>query len=720
MKSIYNHTVVNSLRLFFIIAIAWGMAVTSGLAGPEINPDPSPEFQSPQETIESFKLPDGYRAELVASEPLIREPAMAAWDANGRLYVAEMQTYVQNVDGDGTREPKSRIVRLTDTDGDGQMDESSVFVDNLVLPRLILPLDERILVGVTYQSKLWTYRDTTGDGRADEKALVYDGPGIDSGGNLEHQEGGLLWGLDNWIYTSMGGRRFRFTHGAMETEKIFSHFAQWGITQDDLGRMYFSSAGREVPAFCFQWPPAYGELNLSGQLAEGFQEPWPIIATPDVQGGPGRLRSDNTLNHFTGACGQSVFRGHRLPSDLYGDVFIPEPVGRLIRRAEVRTEGGKRVLHNAYDEKEFLASSDMNFRPVWTATGPDGCFYVVDMYRGIIQESNWVGKGSYLRKEVLKLGLQKNIGRGRIYRIVHESYEPGAKPNMLNETPEELVAHLSHPNGWWRQTAQKLLILRGDRSVVPKLKSLARNGESALGRMHALWTLEGMGVINRELLIEAYDDPDYRVRVAAIRISEALLKRGDDALLEKLAPMATDPSGEVALQLVLSLRYNDSDKAERLMRKALDNRPEHERMQHAVKRSSNYSPEATDKTLTSRGEEIYRSLCAHCHGENGRGKVTGGQQLAPKLDGSPRVNGEKSIPIKVLLHGLAGPVNGKKYAAGVMMPLRQNTDKWIADVLTYVRQAWGNDSSAVQPEEVAKVREATKGRDRYWTIEELE
>jgi mono/diheme cytochrome c family protein len=362
----------------------------------------------------------------------------------------------------------------------------------------------------------------------------------------------------------------------------------------------------------------------------------------------------------------------------------------------------------------------MNFRPVWTATGPDGCLYFVDMYRGIIQESNWVGEGSYLRKVVQRIGLDQNIGRGRIYRVVHESKEPGPRPRMLEETPAELIAHLSHPNAWWRMTAQKLIILRGDRSVVPELKDLARNGKSALGRMHALWTLEGMDIVDRSLLLRKFEDPDYRVRVAAVRISEQLLKSGDEQVLSALVPLAKDENAEVALQTVLSLRYSKSDKAKALIDQGLAKRPKHARMRHAARSSRDYSPGQPAPELLSHGEQIYQSLCVYCHGKDGEGQVTGGQLMAPPLDGSPRVNGDKETLIRILLHGLAGPVNDRTYAAGVMMPMHQNTDEWIADVLTHIRQEWENDSSPVTPEEVAAVRQATEGRKAYWTLEELE
>ena len=185
-------------------------------------------------------------------------------------------------------------------------------------------------------------------------------------------------------------------------------------------------------------------------------EPWPVVGTPDVQGGAvKRLRKDGTLNHFTGVGGQEIYRGHRLPFFMYGDLFIPEPVGRLIRRAKIKNENGKLVLYNAYDKAEFMASTDLNFRPIELKTGPDGALYVLDMYRGVIQESNWTKKGSKIRPVIIRKGLDKNIGKGRIYRIVHEDIKLDKQPRLLDKSAKELLQYLSHPNGWYRNTAQK-------------------------------------------------------------------------------------------------------------------------------------------------------------------------------------------------------------------------------------------------------------------------
>ena len=714
---------MNAIHLVTITLCTLGAALPLRADdAPSFDTNPPSDFRSPEAQLETFVLQPGYRLELVASEPAIEEPVTLAWDGNGRMYVAQMRTYMQDVDGTAQNEPSSCVTMLTDTTGDGKLDTSTVFADNLVLPRLLLPLDDRILIGETYNDALYSYRDTDDDGVSDEKTLVYKGGAIKARGNLEHQDSGLIWNLDNWIYLSQHWKRLRMTRGAMEEGRTQKDFAQWGLTQDDTGRMYYSSAGMEQPAYGFQIPRAYGKMRIKDGLVGDFMTPWPIMATPDVQGGPGRLRPDKALNHFSGSCGQSIFRGDNLPADLYGDLIICEPVGRIIRRAKVNNVNGKRILSHPYEaeKKEFIASRDRNFRPIQSATGPDGCLYIVDMYRGIIQESAWVAKGSFLRDRILEAGLDKNIGRGRIWRVVSDSTTKLSKqPRMLDESTAQLVAHLSHANGWWRDTAQKLIILRRDASVAPALKALARKGQNPLGRMHALWTLEGMDIVDRDLLVEKLKDSDPRVRIAALRISEILLQRGDNALLANVAALVTDPDPSVIAQVVLTAGFSQSrDEATALLEKAKASKVAPDLLAGYIHNSTSRL-RGVPETKLSRGAAIYQSLCFSCHAMDGKGINAGGGKLAPALDGSALVNGDTSALIKIVLRGLTGPINGETYLGQIMVPMAQESDTWIADVLTEVRRSWSNTSDAITPADVAAVRAATADVKNPYTMETL-
>ena len=165
---------------------------------PDFTPQPPVRALSPEEELKTIELPPGYSLELVLSErDGIREPVAIAFDGDARMYVAEMRTYMQDIDGNNEHDPKSRISRHESTKGDGVFDKHTVYLDNLVLPRAVLPLDDRVLVNVTDTADITINRDSKHNGVADETKVWFKGG--PRGGNLEHQSSGLVWGLDNWI-----------------------------------------------------------------------------------------------------------------------------------------------------------------------------------------------------------------------------------------------------------------------------------------------------------------------------------------------------------------------------------------------------------------------------------------------------------------------------------------------------------------------------------------
>jgi glucose/arabinose dehydrogenase/mono/diheme cytochrome c family protein len=716
------------------------------------NPNPSPDYLTPEESMKTFNLPKGYRMELVASEPMIKEPVAIAWDGNGKMYVAEMLTYMQDADATGEQQPISRISLLEDTDNDGKMDKSTVFIDSLLLPRMIQCVNHELLVNETNTIAIWAYTDTDGDGRADKKRKVFDIEGYRlADSNMEHQRSGLDWNLDNYMYITYDAVRFRYKNGVMTADSLYSGpGGQWGVSHDNYGRIFQAVAGSETPLARVQMNPSYGALDFPDQADNEFQQVWPIIATPDVQGGLPRLRPDSTLNHFTGACGTSIYRGNTYPKDFDGDYIICEPVARIIRRAKVQNIKGKIVLQNAYYKQEFIASSDMNFRPVNSYTGPDGNLYIVDMYRGIIQQGNWTRKGSFLRGKIDARGLAANIGRGRIYRVVYDGFKQPEKPNMLNESAAKLVTYLDHPNGWWRDNAQKQIVLLDDKSVVPTLKQIVK-GEQAtlsakpshLGRLHALWTLEGLEAIDRDILYTALKDEHPQIRKAAVIISESYLKKNDADAIAKVTALKNDPSHDVRVQLYhtfYSIRPNNDTTFAYELFKANASNEMFEASRRAIQRNfdiktygsrlANLAPE--ERTSILAGSAVFNSLCVSCHGTGGKGMVVAGttSMAAPPLTGSARMNADKSVMVKILLHGLSGPIDGKEYPS-VMPSLGANPDEWVASVVNYVRYEFGNatrrfrrpgdtTSPFVSVTEVAKIRQETAGRVTPWTLAELE
>lgn len=701
----------------------------------DTNPPVTP--LSPEESMTKIQLPPGYSIHLVAAEPMVQEPVALAWDGNARMYVAEMNTYMKDAAATGEFEPFSRIKLLEDTNYDGRMDKYSIFIDSLVLPRTILPVGEELYVTITNERHIWSYKDTDGDGKADTKKIVFRNDERDVR-NLEHQNGGLLWNLDNWIYPSRDNLRYRYKDGKLVADTMADNMiGQWGMTSDDYGRLFYSEAGPGLPAVQIQQLPAYGALNFADQYSESFSRPWPIIGTLDAQSGRNVLREeDNTLHSFTSGCGQSIYRGHRMPDDMRGDYFIAEPVGRIIKRGNVLNNNGKIIIEDVYEKKDWLASADMNFRPINTYTGPDGCFYIVDMYHGIIQESEWTTPDSYLGRFINERELYKNRGMGRIYRVVHEDYPRDAtRPQMLSKSSSELIQYFHHPNGWWRDMAQQLLVLRNDPSVTAELKKMATDESQApLARIHAMWTLEGTNSIDQQTLLQTLKSSDPKVRKNAVWLSEPLISKGHDKILSTLRQMKNDNSADVRIQMMLSMRNSADSTVRRFVEELVADDKQNEMMQFSyttfvnsekariaeLQRTMNLGPE--ERKLVKDGAVIFQQLCASCHGPAGKGVQIAGKELpAPVLAGSPRVKGDKITLTQLLLNGLKGPVDGKTYP-DIMPGMSAQSDEWIASVLSYIRNSseLGNNASIVTPEEVRLTRANTPKIPGGMTLQQLE
>jgi hypothetical protein len=333
--------------------------------GADFSPKPAVRPRAATDQASSFLLPAGYRLELVASDPDVISPGVIEFDGNGRMYVAELRSYMPDATGDGQHVPTSVISRWESSRGDGRYDKHTIFVDKLVLPRMILPLDkDSILVNETQSDDVIKWTDTNGDGVADRREVFYTGVGVGRDGNLEHEQSGFVWGLDNWIYSTYNAFRFRWTPNGILREPTGPNGGQWGLTQDDDGKMWFVNAGGERGPVNFQIPIQYGAFALDDQFEPGFDVVWPGPGLGDMQGGMRRVRAPiGALNHFTAATGAEIVRGHRVPDDLKGDLLFTEPVGRLVRRLVRR---GKRCGATKQEESKQRQDARQNAqaRPV--------------------------------------------------------------------------------------------------------------------------------------------------------------------------------------------------------------------------------------------------------------------------------------------------------------------------------------------------------------------
>lgn len=552
--------------LALLVAPLWVSAEDQSIDPPaEIMNKPSPVL-SPEDALKTFELEEGFEIQLVASEPLVVDPVCMAWDADGRLWVAEMTTYMADQYANGEEEPKGNIVILEDTDADGVMDTRKVFLDGIVLPRA-LAFAKNGLLYADYE-KLYFIRINSGD-RPGARQIVdpsYSNDGK-SKSNVEHQANGLLYGLDNFYYNAKSTRRYLQVGARFRTDKKTDRNpsggtefrGQWGITQDDDGRLLANrnpvlieydllppNATNRNPNFKFKNPL----LRVSNKV-------WPAHATPGVN----RAYKPSVVDHdtwklkvATAACGPVIYRGTQFPSEYYSNVFIPEPAGNLVKRVVLGTDDeGKPTAQFAYEGKEFLTSTDERNRFVNSYTGPDGALYLVDLYRGLIQHQTYISE--YLRRQINARELDKPLGYGRIYRVVHKASNIDHTPPKLSEMEStELVELLGYANAWHRHTAQRLLVQRRDSDSVEPLIAMATTSDNPQARIHALWTLQGMRKLEADTLIAAGQTEDPRVRVQVLRLSENY--EGEDEAKQFVALMqrygSESPNWALDMQLALS------------------------------------------------------------------------------------------------------------------------------------------------------------------------
>jgi mono/diheme cytochrome c family protein/glucose/arabinose dehydrogenase len=513
---------------------------------------------SPQEELKTFSLPPGFHAELVASEPLIDSPILMDFDSDGRLWVVEMPTFLPDLSGRDSKEPLDRVSVLEDTDGDGVMDKKTVFADKLSGPRALKVLEHGVLIGDP--PNLWLMKDADGDLKADTKELVTDTFGNPNGG-IEHNANSLFWALDNVMYSSEHVFDLKWQNGKLQSLPALSR-GQWTVSQDDAGRIYRNV--NDSPLFVDYTPSRYFLRNPNEVRTRGLYEllieqqdsiVYPVRQNRGVNRGyrDPFFREDGSSIVIQGAGGPAIYRGDTYPKDLQNNAFFPDSPTNLVHRLIVTDDGtGRLKAKNGYTRGEIIASSDERFRPASVYDGPDGSLYVVDMYRGVVQAGGlWT---DYLTEYIKAHDLQLPVGKGRIWRIVYGNRPARrpAPPALSKATSAQLVQTLSNPKGWWRDTAQRILVERGDTSVAPTLKTLAAGAPDWRTKLHALWTLDGLDTIDVPSVRKALTDPNADVRASAVRLSERWLDKDADLRTAVLA-LLDDKNWNVRRQVAASL-----------------------------------------------------------------------------------------------------------------------------------------------------------------------
>ncbi|MEO7649619.1 MAG: PVC-type heme-binding CxxCH protein, partial [Bryobacteraceae bacterium] len=491
------------------------------------------------DALAQFEIERGFRIELFASEPAVASPVAMEFDEDGRIFVVEDRGYPLE-----TAQPLGRIKLLEDTNGDGRPDKTTIFADGLKLPTGVMRWKKGILV--TDAPFVWYLEDTDGDGRADRREKVLEGFAFT---NPQHTVNTPLYGLDNWIYLAhenattavvykdrfgdpgsdirFSGKapgpaivdrarnvRFQPDSGRLEAlagSSQFGHtFDAWGhhftLNNSNHTRHEVLSAAavRRNPHLALA--NAMQDVSDHGAAAKVF----PITRNPEFQ-------MLTNAGEFTSACGLTMYLGGGVPA-WDNSSFVAEPVHNLVHRDVWTPQGSTFRTSRATEGREFLASRDPWFRPVNFYIGPDGALYVIDYYRQLIEHPEWMSA------EVSRgPDLYNGQDRGRIYRITRSDNPPPLPRGIqLSKAPDaELVARLADPNIWWRRTAQRLLVDRHAVGMVPGLLQMARQNASPVGRLHALWTLEGLGKLDPALIEQALRDTSPGVRENAVRLAES-------------------------------------------------------------------------------------------------------------------------------------------------------------------------------------------------------
>lgn len=615
------------------LAVALALVLTTSLplraAAPEVEipfpaniPIPPATILTPEETLKTIKVPAGFHVELVASEPMVTTPVAMQFDEDGRLWVVEMNGYMPNIDGKNEDVPNGRVVVLEDTNGDGKMDRRTVFLDKLVMPRAIMLRKGGALI--CEPPNVWWCPDANHDLVADGKELLI--PNYATGTNPEHSPNGLMLALDGWIYNAKSSWRYRFAPTG-ELKKDATVFrGQWGISEDDYGRIYHNTNSDQLR--CDVLPSGYLARNSNFKEAVGAnvqiaksQRTFPGRVNPGVNRGyrQGELDEQGRLKQFTAACGPVVYRGDLFPAEFHGNSFVCETSANMIKRNVHTEQDGMITAKDAADkyampDLDFMTSTSERFRPVNLCNGPDGALYVTDMARGVVQHITYVTP--WLRRQFIERKLDQPLDQGRIWRVVPDGakHQPAAK--LSTHPPEQLAADLASPNGWTRDTAQRLIVERGGDAAVATLKKVATSAKQAPAKIAALWTLDALEKMDAATALAAFADADAKVRATAIRTAEPLAKK-DAALAEKIFAIAKDKSADVQLQLLLSLGEIGGAKAEAVMAEVLT-----ANVENPLARSAAISG------LRGRELEFLQTVCASsAWSASSPGKQTAAQQL---------------------------------------------------------------------------------------------
>lgn len=700
-------------------------------------------FDEPKFSLKNYQIEDGFALNLIASEPFLKAPVSMDFDNKGRMWVVEMIGYMPNLDGIGEDEPSGRISILEDFDKDGIIDHSRIFLDKLVLPRALA----HVYGGLLYTDgpKLW-FVEIKND-KPSKKTLV--DPVYAEGGNVEHSSNGLMMNIDNWIYNANYNFRYQLKNGKWIKQPTSSR-GQWGITKDNFGRLYYNNNSTQLQGDYVLPNKAIQNRYFTPRIAESQKltndSVFPIHQTSVNRGyEKGVLDKNGYLITVTAACGPLIYRGGTFPEIYNQNAFVCVPEANLIKRNILTFDNTKITASQAIKRKEFIASTDEGFRPVNLFNGPDGAMYIIDMHRGIIQHKAYISQ--YLTEQLGLKKLDTLQNAGRILKVVNKTNKPNIVPDLSKASPKELVALLSHPNGWIRDRSQQLLIQKKDLSVVKELINLTHHSNEYARAIHALYVLEGLNMLTFSILSDIVNQSKQpEMIVHALGLLERFATLQNVAKMKEISTQLLAQNNEVidlylGMSMTAWLKLSAPDflpilsaidkkySTQRIFQEAIVSSLEgkEENYLHTMnpnellksnlmtainnhlKKELNpiFVKEINVVDNRTKGLKLFRSICATCHGADGKGI----QDLAPPLKGSEYIDGSMKRLASIILYGVSGPihVDGKLYQLNNEMPALINnkdiSDEDIADIIRFTQNAFAKQGKNISAQEVKKLRD---------------
>jgi len=543
--------------------------------------DPIYEAKAALPTEQSLRLMtlwSGFRVEPFAFEPMIGNIIDFTWDEAGRMWAVEANDYPNVVLPDSVP-GNDRILILEDRDGDGQADRTTVFAEGLNLATSLALAGGGVVVAQA--PHMLFFEDTDGDDRADVRRVLSTGwPRDDTHGTPSN----LRYGLDNQVLGSVGYNGFRgeiggVTYGRGDIGAGYFRFPAdgssldylartsnntWGVALSEDGYVFGSTANRRPSGYVHIPGRYYRALGMRAPILPGIEDSPAIYPV-------GSILQVDQFDMYTAGAAHEIYTARAFPEEYWNRIaFVAEPTGHLIGMFELSDRGSTFAAKNRWS---FMASRDTWAAPVQVKVGPDGALWVSDFYTLVAQHNPTPQYDDCCERGPGNAYETPNRDRlhGRVYRIAYGA-TPVSRRSLAGAGPDELVETLEDDNMFWRLTAQRLLVERGDRDVVPRLielagKQIIDDQGLAVGPLHALWTLEGLGAIPDDpeavaVARAALHHPASSVRRAALQMlprDETLLA---DILEAGILPDRASP-GEVEYTVPTSV-LEDADPKVRL------------------------------------------------------------------------------------------------------------------------------------------------------------